>query len=427
MNGIFRFVCFASAVAWGLAGCGGDSGNQMNDDGGVVDAAAPAAAVADTAVPDAQMIDAAPGLPLGANCGVNPSTDAGVDAGTLRCADGLLCCTPCCDGRPAVCTAPTPPNAANIGVGQCPLPDLAVDATRLQAEVGLGPTTFGDGSCSVDEGCTSGPGTRKLLHFSVVTPNLGTSDLHLGSPQNNPRFTFATCHNHYHFAGYALYRLLDGSGNEVLQGRKRAFCLEDFEPQDNPPLGGRTTPRYTCQNQGISMGWIDTYANGLTCQFIDITGVPAGRYTLQVSVNPDHYFEELRYDNNVATATIDIPADFTDPVQPCMGRIEGIQRECGYTNGGTFTCTPGTSVRAGCGSRCNVGGATCSGDTIMRICDGATTAGCTWPGLGTNDDCAGGTNCSAVSFTCPTSGQYTVLWAPFETTGTATCNVAHIP
>jgi len=436
LNRILCFVVLASVL--GVAGCGDDSGTNMNGDpdsaGMALDAAAQLdAAIADAAPPDAPPIDA-PGLPLGALCGLPPANDAGLDGGTLPCAAGLLCCTPCCDGRPAVCTTPTGPNAPNIGVGQCPLPDLALDQTRLAAEVGIGPMTFGDQSCSVEEMCTSGPGTRKLLHFSVVTPNLGTADLRLGSPGNNPRFEFATCHNHYHFSGYALYRLLNPStGAEVVRGRKRAFCLEDFERQDNPPLPGtRPSARYTCQNQGISMGWTDTYANGLTCQFMDVTGIPPGRYTLEVQVNPDRYFEELRYDNNTATTTIDIPADFTDPTQPCIGQIEGMQRDCGFVNAGTFACTAGQNVRVACGGRCGGGGQTlgsCTGDPILRVCEGTTTVGCNWPGLGTNDDCSGGSgsNCSGLSFTCPAGGMYTVITAPFNTTEAATCTIGHNP
>ncbi len=410
----FLLVFVVSAVA---AGCGDDEGDP-SDDGGVANGdggrdGAIDANIADAAIPDATATDAPAVLLAGDPC--DQSGDAG-----LGCSTGLLCCKPCCDGRPAVCTPPVT-NTAGIGIGQCPLPDLRMETDRLQAEVGIGGSTFTTAGCSVQEGCVDAAGNRKLLHFSVMSSNIGTSDLVLGDPTQNPSFAYSMCHDHYHFSGYAIYRLLDSAGVEVMVGRKKAFCLEDFERMDLPPLGARTRARYTCANQGISMGWADTYANGLTCQFMDVTDVPPGTYTLEVTVNPDRFFEELDYSNNTSRVSITIPAsNLTDPTTPCVGIIEGTNRECGWTNGGMRTCVPGTTVNVGCGSRCGYG--TCSGDTMMRVCDGATP--CLSPGLGANDDCNGATNCSAVRFTCPASGTYTTLWSPFVSNATVTCNIA---
>ncbi|HEY1100772.1 MAG TPA: lysyl oxidase family protein, partial [Myxococcota bacterium] len=61
--------------------------------------------------------------------------------------------------------------------------------------------------------------------------------------------------------------------------------------------------------QGISKGWADTYGKHLDCQWVDITGVPAGTYTLEVHVNPQHIFDELDLMNNVARVPVEIPAD----------------------------------------------------------------------------------------------------------------------
>jgi hypothetical protein len=275
------------------------------------------------------------------------------------------------------------------------------------------------------EGCVSGAGLRRLLHFSVVTPNVGTADLIFGDPSQNPTlFQYSPCHMHYHFSGYALYRLLDSDGNPVLVGRKRAFCLEDFERQQSPPLGGPSQSQYDCGNQGISMGWTDTYYNGLQCQFMDITDLPPGHYQLEVTINPDRLIPELRYDNNTARVPIDVPAAPASPTDPCSGTVHGLGRECGWQNGGTFTCTAGQTVTAGCG--CS-GLGSCTGDTIMRVC--ADAEPCNAPGLGQNDDCGGSSQstCSRVNFTCPPSGQYTVLWGPYTTGDAATCTVAHMP
>ena len=395
-----------------LAACGDDSGATKHDGGALPDAARIDAAV-NAALPDAAEPDAAP-LASGARCG----GDAGV------CGPGLGCCVPCCTTTQAVCT-PLADNDAGIGVGQCPLPDLALDQDRLRSEIGIGNDDFSAQGCSVLESCVSGSGLRRLLHFTVSSPNLGTADLVFGNPANHPgMFQYSMCHDHFHFSGYALYRLLDGAGAEVLTGRKRAFCLEDFERQANPPLGGRAQPRYTCDNQGISMGWTDSYVNGLTCQFMDITDLAPGDYTLDVTINPDHVFPELRYDNNHATAPVHIDPPSTLQTDACVGQVEGLARECGWTSAGTFTCTPGQQVLAGCGSQCGIG--TCTGDPILRICPGDQLCR-QRDALVDNDDCNGGTTCSAARFTCPAGGQYTLLWAPFKTTEPATCTLVHNP
>jgi hypothetical protein len=57
-------------------------------------------------------------------------------------------------------------------------------------------------------------------------------------------------------------------------------------------------------NQGIGVGWVDTYVRRLPGQWIDITDVPDGDYILDVETNPDHSFQEARYDNNSASKPV---------------------------------------------------------------------------------------------------------------------------
>ena len=59
--------------------------------------------------------------------------------------------------------------------------------------------------------------------------------------------------------------------------------------------------------QGISAGWADVYDRSLDCQWIDITGVPSGRYVLQVEINPAHVIQENNYNNNTGQAEVTIP------------------------------------------------------------------------------------------------------------------------
>jgi hypothetical protein len=105
----------------------------------------------------------------------------------------------------------------------------------------------------------------------------------MGVPSNAPDlFHFSDCHQHYHFDGYAVYDLLDPTGNVVAEGHKQAFCLIDLDQW----AAGYPGPNYNCGNQGISKGWADIYSGNLDCNWIDVTDVPPGDYTLRISVNP---------------------------------------------------------------------------------------------------------------------------------------------
>jgi hypothetical protein len=341
----------------------------------------------------------------------------------LPCQGGLLCCKPCCDGRPAVCTPPVQ-NTAGIGIGKCPLPDLTIDEQALRDSLGLGSMTFSSSSCEAREACVDSPGTRNSLHFEVTTPNIGSADLVLGSPlAQSPLsagFVYSRCHEHYHFAGYALYQLIGPDGKEVLRGKKRAFCLEDYTPLAFP-LPHTENPKYDCDYQGIQVGWADTYYNGLTCQFMDVTGVPPGTYKLRVTVNPDHVFPELTYDNNMVETTVEIPAMQGGPTDPCVGMVPGLNRECGWRKTGSYSCTPGARVSVGCGAECGLG--TANGDPQLRVCPGE--AACPWPGLGGNDDCTTSMDVhgARVTVLCPSGGRITVLAGPAYSGDPASCNV----
>ncbi len=197
--------------------------------------------------------------------------------------------------------------SAPVGGSGGDLPDLTVDPAGLRNYL-IETQTFTSASCAVVEGCVDGTGDRKLLRFDTVTPNNGPGDVFLGNPVGNPEFVFSACHNHYHFQEYADYRLLDMGGNIVARGHKQAFCLVDLAPPSVTGLAGDPRGQFdTCNFQGISAGWADVYHRGLDCQWIDITGVPSGRYILEVQINPARVIRENNYSNNVGRAEIVVP------------------------------------------------------------------------------------------------------------------------
>ena len=182
------------------------------------------------------------------------------------------------------------------------LPDLTPDPTLANAHVVY--RTYAPDDCTVREGCAIA-GTRRLLVFTTVTRNIGTADLVVGDPATNSIFYYDPCHNHYHYTGFAEYRLRRSDGGLAVVGRKIGFCLEDIMPWDPNAPNSR---RYDCNYQGIQKGWADVYSENTPCNWIDIAGLPGGNYFLELEINPTHNLAELDYSNNMAS----IPVSFGD-------------------------------------------------------------------------------------------------------------------
>ncbi len=240
------------------------------------------------------------------------------NAGASACADDLLCCSQgavnagvyrCATPEAGLdyASPPATPNAPGNGALGCAGPDIFVDTTELNPQIDT--IEVGQGSCELFEMCVGGTGIRTVLRFDTHTPNIGSRDLAMGVPSNHPDlFHYSGCHNHYHFDHYAAYELRDDTG-VVAVGHKQAFCLIDLESWAWPG-----EPRqYDCGNQGISRGFTDVYSAYLPCQWIDVTDVPAGTYTLRIALNSPPpgtsvpILNESDYANNVAEVEVEIP------------------------------------------------------------------------------------------------------------------------
>lgn len=227
-----------------------------------------------------------------------------------------------CDGTP--CAGECCPGAYECVDDLCHLPDLIVDEQVLASSLSLDLETFGADDCAIEEGCVAAGGDRRLLRFSTSTPNVGLADFYVGDPAESEHTEYSQCHQHYHYHRYANYRLLDEDGEVAATGSKQAFCLIDVQRVD-PDAGPR---QYDCGNQGVSVGWADVYSSALDCQWIDVTGVPAGTYTVEIEVNPDRLIPEMSYENNVARATFDIPVDPDVCVPADEICHDGIDQDC---------------------------------------------------------------------------------------------------
>lgn len=238
----------------------------------------------------------------------------------------------------------TDPNACNYnplatltdtcyypGDSLCPDgPDLLLVQSALESSLLIDVIPQAD-PCYVNEGCVTGYGRRDIIRFTTHIKNIGNQDYFIGDPQNNPQmFTFDNCHGHYHMDGYAEYILYDSANNPLPIGFKNGFCVLDLE------CSGGGTAQYSCGYMGISSGCGDIYDRSLDCQWIDITTVPSGRYTLVAKTNWDQSPDalgrvEMDFLNNWAQVCIIITKDsingnsFTiDPNCPIVSDCNGV-------------------------------------------------------------------------------------------------------
>lgn len=216
--------------------------------------------------------------------------------------------------------------------------DLIVDPKSTENHWRVKNEVISEGLCSAIEGGVT-PGNRRLLRFTVTTPNQGDADNFIGNPRehfaaNDGLFELDTCHGHFHFKNYATYKLIDATTGKVWRSAKRGFCMLDTDPY-LPSL--RDAPRnyWSCGTQtrdgfqGISKGWNDTYIWFLGGQYFVLDGgdgqepVPAGRYYIEIEVNPAyapgkkgcprvtdpatglcHQFAESNYANNTTRVLV---------------------------------------------------------------------------------------------------------------------------
>jgi hypothetical protein len=187
-------------------------------------------------------------------------------------------------------------------------PDLTVVQQAIETSLQMDVLTQVD-PCLVNEGCLTGYGTRDLMRFTTHIKNIGTQDFYIGDPTANPQmFQFDACHGHYHYVGYAEYILYDTAAQPLPIGFKNGFCVLDLE------CSGGGSAQFGCGNMGISHGCGDIYDAGLQCQWIDITNVQSGRYTLVVRVNWNRLADALGrvekdFDNNWAQVCFDLVKD----------------------------------------------------------------------------------------------------------------------
>ena len=182
---------------------------------------------------------------------------------------------------------------------------------------------------------TTQPG-RTLLRIATVSSNLGSGPVAVaGVVREGDRYTgsvqrifteslgfvdvptelleFHESHDHVHLNAYQELVLRDDSG-VVTSGVKISFCLTDVFAAELPVPEWRPVrldvALFDCgfSLQGINTGMTDYYGPRLPDQYLDITGVEPGVYTLDIIVDPNDLIVESDETNNVASIQIVVPA-----------------------------------------------------------------------------------------------------------------------
>ncbi|HSK92558.1 MAG TPA: S-layer homology domain-containing protein [Candidatus Angelobacter sp.] len=226
--------------------------------------------------------------------------------------------------------ATTPPPAAAGGEA---LPDLAVaplDDFQVQWVNGRRMLRFTAMMVNVGDG-----------HFEVRGQRSSTSEpmrvrqvIYTDASRNTVARTITTGaegrwsgdgHDHWHVQEMMRYDLWGTNG--TTRGAKVGFCFLDSDPWrlslPGAPSGSYyrgswcgNSPSALSNRMGISVGWGDEYEWYLAWQWIDITGMPSGTYTVRANVDPYGFFVETDEANQCAWARVSISASSNGvPVQ----------------------------------------------------------------------------------------------------------------
>ena len=102
------------------------------------------------------------------------------------------------------------------------------------------------------------------------------------------QYNFAPDHQHWHYLALDRFdlRTHDASLTDVARDQKTGFCVGDGNPP-NTNFCEKNTPSALSVTEIMNPGNVDDYDAGEDGQFIDITGIAAGKYELVQWVNAD--------------------------------------------------------------------------------------------------------------------------------------------
>ncbi len=140
------------------------------------------------------------------------------------------------------------------------------------------------------------------------------------------RYVRSADHAHWHLVPFERYELRRvGTSASAVRDVKTGFCLGDRydskrslpgKPPEKVFRGrcGLRSPHLLRVRQGISVGYGDDYDPTLEGQYVELTGLPGGRYVLVHKVNGDRRLLERDYSNNAASLLLQLGWQGGQPV-----------------------------------------------------------------------------------------------------------------
>jgi hypothetical protein len=310
----------------------------------------------------------------------------------------------------------------------CPTLDLTVSTPEIAQTDPIVARPTEDSElerCLVQRGCLRPTSStdRQLLSFTLSVSNVGEADLVLGAAGMTPGIT-SGCDGRWAIERFLRYQLIDAKGDAVVESYMSSIC-------EASPSSVFSAP-FNCDFMGMWSGYSQRYTPiGLVpemgpdgaevyaahqCQWLDITGVPPGDYSLRVTVNPDGLFNELDQSNNRADDLQVVIPNFDDITQPCGDPANplfgaGVYQECAWSPSeeqvetGTTSCVADESIEL-----------VCYGCGKVRICDGEGPCRSASSIYSTE-------SCSFISgFSCPVSATFSIWLATDDETDPIRCS-----
>ena len=191
---------------------------------------------------------------------------------------------------------------------------------------------------------SSSLGRRTLLTFSSAMENHGAGPLIVRTASGNApdgtltanqlvsrsdgrrerlapalrlRYVRGGGHSHFHLQDFARYELRTVGGESLRRDRKTGFCLGDrYDYTGSARIAGeparaiyrsqcgRDRPTLTALTEGISVGFGDIYPARVEGQYIDVTGLPSGRYVLVLRTDPENLLLDMHDDNDASSVLV---------------------------------------------------------------------------------------------------------------------------
>ena len=207
-------------------------------------------------------------------------------------------------------------------------------------------------------------GNRRLLTFAAAAENRGDGPLIIRGTRPNRRtksmaatqvvvhadgsrervadagrlrYVRSPDHSHWHLRDFMRFELRTQDGRRLGRDQKTGFCLGDRYDSAASTPAEPVRPRYTHRcglgrpgllrlTQGISVGYGDIYPSRLEGQFIDITGLRPGRYTLVHRVNPRGRLLDRRKGNDASSVAVALGAGSARVLRRCNGTARCVAR-----------------------------------------------------------------------------------------------------